>query len=211
MITTTGQSVWPDDTIEHGNPRSNSVVDASYQGGAPSLFDIGTGLSRTPRFAGQTKKFYTVLAHVLTCADLVPDELRVYALLHDAAEAVVGDQVSTWKNPMTKADEQVIMARICAEHGIEFPFPPDVQEVVDWADRATLRAEAFVLGHGEPNHDYFVNVCPFVQGAYDITAKRALTVMSLVPYGFGGDLYRVEVHAALQMASLASRSVSVAT
>jgi hypothetical protein len=202
VITSSGIGVWPDvdPSKQHGNDRSNSSDDVVY-GGAPSLFDIGTGLSRTARFAGQTKIWYNVLAHVLTVADLLPENFRFYGLIHDAAESIVGDQVTTWKNLMTKADENVVMGRICHSLGVEFPFPREIQDQVDWADRACLRAEAEVLGHGDAQHDYFINVCPEVPRAYELTGIRSqVPCGDWLEYGRGGDLYESEVRAAMKVA-----------
>ena len=62
-----------------------------------ALEDIAHGLAYQCRFNGQTKTFYSVAQHCLMVADLVSDELRAAALLHDAAEAYLGDMVKPLK------------------------------------------------------------------------------------------------------------------
>jgi len=166
-------------------------------GGCPSIFDIGTGLSRTPRFAGQTKIWYPVLAHVMTVADLLPDHLKIYGLLHDAGEAVVGDQVSTWKNDATSRDEDVILFRVSQMLGIEYPWGDEIWRQVKIADRMALRAEASILGHAEPNHPSFL-ACEKSSIAEQRTAERCLTrANQWTEYGYGGDLYERAVNFAL--------------
>jgi hypothetical protein len=55
------------------------------------LTDIATALGKLCRFTGHCKGFYSVAEHSVHCARLAPPELKVAALLHDAAEAFVGD------------------------------------------------------------------------------------------------------------------------
>ena len=129
MITYTGRNVFP----------------SSEE--APSIVDIAAGLGRTARWGGQTKIYYTVLAHTFVTAAVVSDHARIYAMLHDAPEAVVGDVVTTWKSDVAKNNEDELMHRICREHGIVWPSPPDLWAEVMAADYAALQAEAHILGH----------------------------------------------------------------
>lgn len=59
-----------------------------------TLYDIAHGLGRVCRFAGQTNRFYTVAEHCVHVSRLVGVEdatLARAALLHDGAEAFIGD------------------------------------------------------------------------------------------------------------------------
>lgn len=131
MITHSGRSVFPDTTA------------------GPSLDDIATGLGRTARFAGQTKRWYPVLAHTIVVARLVRPENRIHALLHDAPEAVVGDVPTTWKTDAAREYEGILLHRIYTELGIDMP-DSDATADVDRADHLALVAEAHVLGHANP-------------------------------------------------------------
>lgn len=55
------------------------------------ISDICHALGRIQRFLGHTNFPITVLQHSLAVAACVPQELRLEALLHDAAEAYTGD------------------------------------------------------------------------------------------------------------------------
>ncbi len=59
--------------------------------------DIIHALSQMCRFGAHTSSFYSVLQHSLLVYSLAPDELKKEALLHDAAEAYVGDVIKPLK------------------------------------------------------------------------------------------------------------------
>ena len=60
--------------------------------------DIAHGLAYQCRFNGQTSAFYSVAQHSLMVASILPPPLHKAALLHDAAEAYLGDIVKPLKN-----------------------------------------------------------------------------------------------------------------
>ena len=75
--------------------------------------DIAHALSNTARFNGHTPEFYSVAQHsVLVCERLDNSEWRLAALLHDAAEAYIGDITSPLKSMLKEI--QVIEARLLA-------------------------------------------------------------------------------------------------
>lgn len=61
------------------------------------IVDIAHGLAYQCRFNGQTRDFYSVAQHSVLVADLVAPEIQLEALLHDAAEAYLGDMVKPLK------------------------------------------------------------------------------------------------------------------
>lgn len=131
VITHSGAEVWPDND------------------GVPTLQDIGRGLGRTARFAGQTERLYSVLAHTCVVAELVQPENRIHALLHDAPEAIVGDVPTTWKTDAARAYEHDLTQRIYRSLELAPPTEPALADVAR-ADYLALIAEAHVLGHANP-------------------------------------------------------------
>lgn len=87
-----------------------------------AIEDIAHGLAYQCRFNGQTREFYSVAQHSLVVASLVPPHLRLAALLHDGAEAYLGDMVKPLKVllPAFAAIEDQVSAIIAAAFDIDF-------------------------------------------------------------------------------------------
>lgn len=81
MQTFTGGVFWPLD------PREDEV----------RIEDIAHALSLVCRFAGHCRTFYSVAEHSVRVSDACSPVARPAALLHDAAEAYVGDMVRPLK------------------------------------------------------------------------------------------------------------------
>src|SRR5690349_636686 len=62
--------------------------------------DIAHALSMICRYGGHTKHFYSVAEHCLLMSHAVAPEYALWALLHDATEAYVGDMVRPLKHHM---------------------------------------------------------------------------------------------------------------
>ena len=103
------------------------------------LEDIVHSLSLMNRFNGAARFPYSVAQHSLHVAELLPPELRLDGLLHDAAEAYIGDMVSPLKRimPEYRAVEARIHAVVAEVFGLLHPEPPAVKH----ADLAVLAAE----------------------------------------------------------------------
>src|SRR5471032_2608075 len=87
-----------------------------------AIEDIAHGLAYQCRFNGQTQAFYSIAQHSLIVAGLVPPRLKLAALLHDAAEAYLGDMVKPLKVllPEFAALEDKVSAIIAATYGLDF-------------------------------------------------------------------------------------------
>lgn len=107
------------------------------------LEDIAHGLAYQCRFNGQTDAFYSVAQHSLLVAELVPPPLRLTALLHDAAEAYVGDIVKPLKNlvPEFEVIERRIAAAVGERFGVELCELPKAVKRADLNALATEKRD----------------------------------------------------------------------
>lgn len=103
-----------------------------------TIEDIAHGLSMLCRYAGQCRDFYSVAEHCLNVSDAVPEHAFA-ALMHDAAEAFVGDITRPLKQmlPQYKAIERSVEEAIFIRYGVPRPMPRAVKQ----ADLAVLAAE----------------------------------------------------------------------
>lgn len=135
MISISGAHCWP------GGPDHEVFT----------LRDIGASLGRIPRFAGHTEKWYPVLSHVLTAAVLCEAKWSIYALFHDATEALMNDIPTPYKSKEQKALERELYGRMCRAYGLPWPVPSEGESAVDLVDRVCLVNEGVFLGHAEPH------------------------------------------------------------
>ncbi len=105
--------------------------------------DIAHALALTCRFGGHVRHFYSVAEHCVLMSHAVPAAHAAWALLHDAAEAYMGDLIRPVKYaiPDYRAGEQRLMRVICARFGIGADCPVAVKT----ADNQILRTERDAL------------------------------------------------------------------
>lgn len=101
--------------------------------------DIAHGLAYQCRFNGQVSRFYSVAQHSILVASILPDHLKLAGLLHDAAEAYLGDIVQPLKQflPEFERIERRFMAVIGDRLGIKLDHHPEVKH----ADLVALATE----------------------------------------------------------------------
>ena len=114
--------------------------------------DIAHALSQIIRFTGHAKAPYTVAQHSLLVAELVPASDRLWALVHDASEAYLGDVSSPLKTllPDYRELEEKFQKVIAGRFGLPWPMPPTIKR----ADRVALMAEKrdlLLVQHEWPN------------------------------------------------------------
>ena len=135
MQTSTGKKFWPLD------PRPEEVF----------IEDIAQALSKICRFGGHCKAFYSVAQHSCHVSDIVcgDRDVRRWGLLHDAAEAYVGDMIKPLKRFVNgfSGIESKILSAISARFGLCKKAP----EAVEIADEKMLNAEALAV-MGDSSH-----------------------------------------------------------
>jgi hypothetical protein len=118
------------------------------------LYDIAWGLGRILRYNGHIRKDHTVAHHSIIMSYMVPDEYKMEALLHDAAEAYIGDIIWPVKAlfPDIEEFENRINWHIMSALGPDAPgSTPSFglykkSEPIAEADAALLAHESFDFG-----------------------------------------------------------------
>jgi hypothetical protein len=112
--------------------------------------DIATSLSRICRFGGHSSAFYSVAQHSVMVAAYAPIHAKKWALMHDAAEAYLGDVIKPLKvmlEPQYKQIEEAFERCI----NIRFSVEPTewIKASVKLCDKHLLEVEheALILGN----------------------------------------------------------------
>ena len=107
--------------------------------------DIAHALSLICRYGGHVLRFYSVAEHCLLLSHAVKPEHALWALLHDATEAYVGDMVRPLKLDMPaycEAEDRVMVA-VAERFGLEGTTMPAEVKAAD--TRILLDERAAVL------------------------------------------------------------------
>lgn len=110
-----------------------------------SITDIAHALSQINRFGGHTREPYSVAQHSVLVSHLVPPQYRLQALLHDAAEAYLGDIVSPVKyvvgmEPLRDM-ESTLQAAIFHKFGMGMAQDSTCLDAIRHADLTMLATE----------------------------------------------------------------------
>lgn len=148
----TGGRFWPQD------PRPDDV----------RVEDIAHALARINRFNGHTRVSYSVAQHSVMVMDLLPDELKLFGLLHDASECYLGDVITPVKRlirPFYEPLEEAVMLAVADAYG--FTMGEREKAEVKVADMRLLATEVrdlttagFINGElTEPPLPYKIEQC----------------------------------------------------
>lgn len=146
----------------------------------PTLSEVAELLSGVQRWNGQTTIPWSVLQHSLLTAALLPDDasptLRVVALLHDAAEAYVGDTPRPYKTKEQEVFEQYILMELYEGFGLDWVGFPSVHKAVRKADDLAALAEAEVLVYPGKRREVWSNTQPLTSHEEELVGKGEFLV-----------------------------------
>lgn len=118
-----------------------------------TLDDIAHHLSMICHWNGACRKFFSVAQHSLLVSKIVPPELAKWGLMHDAAEAYIGDVSRPLKYMISEENkdsaanyknlEMHILRLVADEFGLEWPMPVELKTY----DNQILELERSFLMH----------------------------------------------------------------
>ncbi len=109
-----------------------------------SIRDLAHHLACTNRFGGATEP-YSVAEHSVRMSFITPSHLRFEALMHDAAEAYIGDMPSPYKRMMPEFQRFEAKLEACIRRAFEMPGDKH-PDSIKYYDNMMLITEARDLG-----------------------------------------------------------------
>lgn len=137
-----------------------------------NINDIAHSLANLCRFTGHTKSFYSVAQHSLLASLNVGAEHALVALMHDAAEAYIGDLAAPLKYmlPAYREVEAGLWDAIAWKYRLPDELPAEVHEV-DLRLLATEKRD--VIGVRDIEWQCLAGIRPFDRRIVPMTAKAA--------------------------------------
>jgi len=161
-----------------------------------NILDIAHALSMSNRFNGHTKRPYTILQHSLATMHRLRDleyslTIQLVGLLHDAAEAYLGDIVSPVKQYLTEFQviEDRMLRTILSKAGLMIPPGSILPVAVIQADSEMLISEIHHYMTEETLRNCFpafLDTKPYHSAKYQFPANSVDTFLSEY-YDLGGE------------------------
>lgn len=140
-----------------------------------NIYDIAHSLSMQCRYNGHVKRFYSVAEHSVLVSQHLPEEHKLWGLLHDATETYIGDMVSPVKQRLdsfNKLEDDI--HRVVAEY---FDLPVIMPDMVHRADKYILMRELEWIEAGCVDNGYgIVGLDP--EGASTVFLNNFNSLMS---------------------------------
>lgn len=145
-------STYPQGMIRAMQTHSGKAVDVFRMGvNQIEIVDIAHGLSLTCRYGGHCRIFYSVAQHSIIVADNMPKPYGIFGLMHDAAEAYLGDVIRPLKQHMRmyRILESQVLGIICKKFDLPASWSDKIMRSVTAMDNRALFTECLDIMGGE--------------------------------------------------------------
>jgi len=169
---------------------SGNKFDFTEFGNVVLIDDISHALSNICRFGGHCRQFYSVAQHSILASYIVPTQDALWALLHDAAEAYVGDIPTPLKQliPDYKKIEKRVEGEVLELFGLRGHMPASVKHA-DLVMLATERRD--LMAEQQERWEILDNIIPLKETIVPLLpfeAKQAFLIrFSEIVLGMRGD------------------------
>lgn len=183
-----------------------------------SILDIARALSRQCRYNGHVGGFLSVARHSIMVSErLAPlgRQMQLWGLLHDAAEAYLGDLVRPLKHGdfgKLYLEHEAKLEAVIAEHfALPYPMPDEVKEADSYVlntfelpalgmrdtyrgdpdedERAFLGAYASIMGGAPKKRTLVIGLTGYARSGKDTAAKTLIEKHDFVRRSFAEKLY----------------------
>ena len=143
------------------------------------IVDIANSLGKICRYNGHTLKFYSVAEHSVYVSENVSKKNAMWGLMHDAAEAYLGDIVHPIKSYLGKFKqyEENLLRCIADKFNLCWPVPKEVKEI----DVAILHDESLQVMESKPQSWSQITSLPLGIKIYGLDWQQAIELF-LVRY-----------------------------
>ena len=137
------------------------------------IVDIAHALSNICRFGGHCEQFYSVAQHSVFVSNVCNPRDALWGLLHDAAEAYIGDIITPIKQKITefKKIENGILAAIAKRYNLFFPMPSTIKECdlrILATEKRDLMKPGLIWEHLEGIEPYNFTIVPVTPGEAEL-------------------------------------------
>ena len=163
--------------------------------GQIDVAELAEAVAKLCRFSGHTSRFYSVAEHSLHVTNYLPPHLKIYGLLHDLHEGILGDITTPIKQALTVVFENpnlnkvtarafsvlddVLSAAVHTAAHVAYPLDAESEHLLHRADlQAYVDECCFLRAHRDAEIEAQYDLAPRLRPKHLSQADAALALRS---------------------------------